>query len=205
MRSNTVFLFSLTCFGEVAQASLLEVLIPPTIPGSVDTLRVFLGGYTALGVIGFIYWLVNKPDYRAIHDRPLGITLMMFQVAVLGVGFLIEGVLWLFLPVIGIVGVVLAGLGIGFFKLAKGIADGDVWALEIMFVLTVVGIIAGIILGLAFSQFYFGVPLISLFQLWYLRRRNVSNFFGLGSTDMSSQRLQELGRDLARFDDVRSG
>jgi hypothetical protein len=200
LRSNTVFAFSLCLFGSVAQSAALTVLIPPTIPGTISILRDLLFIYIALGVITFVYWLVHTPDYTAINRPPLGIQLMTLQIAILGLVFVIEGIVLLLLPVAGIVGIVLAGLGIGFFKLAKGLIDGDVWALEIMLVVTAIGIIAGIVLGLVVSQLSFGIPLLSLFQLWYLRRPNVAKFFDVESTyPRSSYGLKEAGRELARI------
>lgn len=177
MRSNTVFVLSLTLFGEVIQFSALTTLIPPTVPGTIENIRDFLFVYVALGIIAFAYWLIHRPDYAIMDQKPLGIALLVLQNAVLGLVLVIEGILLLFLPVLGIIGVASAGIGIGLFKLAKGLFDGEFWALEIMFVLTVIGIISGIVIGFVVSPYGFGIPLPSLFQLWYLRRPNVSKFF----------------------------
>ena len=199
LRSNTVFVLSLCLFGEVIQYSALTMLNPPTIPGTTETIRGLLVVYIALGVIAFGYRFVNQPDYTALSQKPLGIALMMVQNAILGVGFVIEGLILLFLPVPGITGIVLAAIGIGFFKLAKGLSDGHAWALEVMLVLTVIGILGGVVVGIIVSQLGFGIPILSLFQLWYLRRSNVADFFNIDSLAKSSQQMQELARRVARF------
>jgi hypothetical protein len=101
--------------------------------------------------------------------------------------------------VLGIFGVVFAGLGIGFIMLAKGLLDGELWALQIMLILTLIGTVAGVVVGIIVSRQSLGIPLLSLFQLWYLRRQNVSNYFQIDSSAKSSQHLQEHARELARF------
>ena len=199
LRSNTVFLLSLTMFVGVLQDWTLTRFIPPTVPGTIDNARVILVIYIALGVIAFAYWLVNKPDYTTLSRRPLGIELMVLENAVLGLGFFIEGLVLLFLPILGIVGVAFLGLGVGFIMLAKGLLDGKLWALQVMLALTLIGIVAGVVLGIIVSQLSFGIPLLSLFQLWYLRRQNVLSYFDMESSARSSQEIQEFARKLTRI------
>ena len=93
---------------------------------------------------------------------------MVFENAVLGLGFFIEGLVLLFLPILGIVRVAFSGLGVGFIMLAKGLLDGKLWALQVMLALTLIGMVTGVVLGIIVSQQSFGIPLLSLFQLWYL-------------------------------------
>ena len=179
--------------------SALSILTPPTVPGTTKSIQDLLIIYIALGVIAFGYWFIKKPDYTARSQKPLGIALLVVQNVILGLGFVIEGLLLLFLPVPGIIGVVFAGIGIGFFKLSKGLWDAHAWALEVMLVLTVIGILVGIVVGIITSQLGFGIPILSFFQLWYLRRPNVGDFFNIDSLTKSSQQMQELARRVARF------
>lgn len=199
LRSNTVFLLSLTMFVGVLQDWTLTRFIPPTVPGTIDNARDILVIYIALGVIAFAYWLVNKPDYTTLSRRPLGIELMVLENAVLGLGFFIEGLVLLFLPILGIVGVAFSGLGVGFIMLAKGLLDGKLWALQVMLALTLIGMVVGVVLGIIVSQQSFGIPLLSLFQLWYLRRQNVLSYFEIESSAKSSQEIPELARKLTRI------
>jgi hypothetical protein len=186
-------------FVGVLQDWTLTRFIPPTVPGTIDNARDILVIYIALGVIAFAYWLVNKPDYTTLSRRPLGIELMVLENAVLGLGFFIEGLVLLFLPILGIVGVAFSGLGVGLIMLAKGLLDGKLWALQVMLALTLIGMVAGVVLGIIVSQQSFGIPLLSLFQLWYLRRQNVLSYFEIESSAKSSQEIPELARKLTRI------
>ncbi len=166
-RSNTVLLLTICCFATAGQDSLLETL------GFPNSQYLQLSSIINIvwGSIALSYWLLAKPDYSG--GRPLGITILAIQNGFVGVVLGFEGLVLLLLPVIGLVGVLLGGAGIGFLWLAKKLLEGSATAREIQFFLTVIGLIASpfaILFGL-------GNPIISLFELWYLRRAYVMNFF----------------------------
>jgi len=69
----------------------------------------------------------------------------------------------------------------------------------LLLALTLIGIVAGVVLGIIVSQQSFGIPLLSLFQLWYLRRQNVLSYFDMESSARSSQEIQEFARKLTRI------
>ena len=84
------------------------------------------------------------------------------------------GLLLLFLPVVGLLGLFAGGIGLGFLFLAKGLWNGKGWSLEIIFVLTAIGIIAAVVFLLLYGT---GAPILAAYQLWYLGRPHIRNFF----------------------------
>ena len=181
-------------FSQVVQYWGLTRLFPPTVPGTIDNVRDIQIIDLAIGAIALIYWLVNKPDY-ALSQKPLGVIFLAAQNALLGVAFVLEGVFLLFVPVLGIIGVGIAGCGLGLCWLSKGLFEGEDWALTVMIVITIIGILAGVAAWLIISPLALGIPVLSLFQLWYLLRPNVSRFFQQesGYSSQSSPMRQELG------------
>jgi len=173
-RSSTVLLLSLSAFGSAALNLLPGIFAIPSIPGAADALRFNVVIGATIGLVALVYWFVNKPDY-ATRSRPFGVTFLAVETILIGLVSISEGVFLLFMPVVGIIGVIIAGLGLGFFKLGKGLWDGKEWSREIMLVLSAIGIIISFVLEFA----GLGNPILAIYQLWYLRRPYAANYFRL--------------------------
>ena len=193
-RSSIVLLFSLSSFGSAAINVLLTIFALPLIPRAADALRFSSVIDASIGFIALVYWFVDRPNY-ATRSRPFGVTLLGVEIILVGVIWISAGVFLLFLPVIGIIGLIIAGLGLAFFKLGKGLWDGKKWSHEIMLVLSAVGIIVSVVLG---------NPILAVYQLWYLRRPHVSNYFRLA--DAAALQAPKEGvfaeESLVRVEDV---
>lgn len=173
-RSRTVLLLSLSAFGSAALNLLPAIFTIPNIPGAADALRFDVVIDATIGLVALAYWFVDKPNY-ATRSRPFGVTLLAVETILVGLVSISEGVFLLFLPVIGIIGVIIAGFGLVFFKLGKGLWDGKEWSREIMLVLSALAIIISFVLEFA----ALGNPILAIYQLWYLRRPYVANYFRL--------------------------
>jgi len=118
------------------------------------------------------YWLLRGSE-DLMGARPLGITILGVENYIAGVTVAIAGILLLFLPIFGIIGVIVIAIGVAIIYLGKGLWNGAEWAVGIQTILTIIGIIAGFV-GLAFHS---GNPTLAIFQVWYLRRPYVREFF----------------------------
>jgi len=173
-RSSTVLLLSLSAFGSAALNLLPGIFAIPGIPGAADALRFNVVIGATIGLVALVYGFVNKPNY-ATRSRPFGVTFLAVETILVGLVSISEGVFLLFMPVVGIIGVIIAGFGLGFFKLGKGLWDGKEWSREIMLILSAIGIIISFVLEFA----GLGNPILVIYQLWYLRRPYVANYFRL--------------------------
>src|SRR5437762_4357438 len=97
------------------------------------------------GSLALVYWSYHKPDYVA-NARPLGVSITAVESGLIGIILVVEAIILLFLPVVGILGVLVGAVGVGFFELGKGLWDGKGWAQEIMMLLSVIGIIVSLVL-----------------------------------------------------------
>ena len=178
-RPSTVLLLSLSSFGSAALNFLLTIFAVPSIPGAPNALRFNVVIDATVGSIALIYWVVEKPNY-ATRSRPLGVTFLAVETILVGLISISAGIFLLFLPVIGIIGLIIAGLGLAFFKLGKGLWEGKEWSREIMLVLSAIGVISSVVLEFRGA----GNPILAIYQLWYLRRPHVSNYFRLAHAIM---------------------
>jgi len=173
LRSTVVFLLSLCFYASAMVNALFAVLAASSISLDLVSLEIGVVLDIVAGSLALIYWSYHKPDYVA-NARPLGVSITAVESGLIGIILVVEAIILLFLPVVGILGVLVGAVGVGFFKLGKGLWDGKGWAQEIMMLLSVIGIIVSLVL-LPRGE---GNPILSLFQLWYLRRPHVSQFFG---------------------------
>lgn len=124
------------------------------------------------GVIPLVYAMFRREEHVA-GARPLGITILGVEDLIAGVLLGSLGIVLLFLPIAGIIGVALIAVGAGIGYLGKALLNGDGWAKTVQTVLTFFGIVLGFV-GLAFHTWN---PVLAIFQIWYLRRPNVLEFF----------------------------
>ena len=107
-------------------------------------------------------------------QRPLGVTIIAILAIIGGIALLSTGAV---LIVIG-VGVVLILLGIAYFVMAYGLWKGKRWAWTITLILSVIGIISGII-SIATRHYEVIIDIIiNAVVIYYLYRPNVKAFFG---------------------------
>jgi hypothetical protein len=173
-RSSVVFFLSLSFFGSAMLSYLLGLVFPPATVEELNSVQVTVILDVAAGIITLSYWAIWKPDYLTA-DRPLGITILAIGIALGGLFLVAAGLLIFFLPVFGIIGVLAGGIGIGFLFLARGLWTGKEWSLEIMFVITAIGMIISIVFLLFYRT---GTPILAAYQLWYLGRPHIRDFFG---------------------------
>jgi hypothetical protein len=203
LRSSIVFLLSICLFAEAIINSLVGIVTRPSTATVLYTLEAEVVIDIIAGIGAVLYWFSSKPDYSA-SVRPLGVTLIAAFIVLSGVLLVGEGLVLLLLPIIGLLGVAIGALGVGFFKLGKDLWDGKEWALQVMQVLSVIGIIV----SLALLPFYpnYGAPILALFQFWYLRRPHVHNYFQQydlkNSIGGSSGFTRVLGQSLPNKDGV---
>lgn len=196
-RASTALLLSLGAFGSAVLDILLTILAPPSIPIAADAVRFSAAIDATIGVVALVYWFFDKPNY-ATRSRPFGVTLLAVETTLVGLLSISEGVILLFLPVIGIIGVIIVGLGLAFFKLGKGLWDGKEWSREIMLALSGIGVI----ISLALEFRGVGNPILAIYQLWYLRRLHVSNYFRQTLTIRASKAEVFPEESLVRVEDV---
>ena len=166
-RSTVGFLLSLSLFCSAIVQALLAIA---EVPGTVLAINISEAGMIlniAGGIIALLYWSVNRPVYES-GIRPVGVTILAVQNFVAGAILFGTGF------ALSIFGIPVALLGLGFLYLGRSLWKGKDWSLSIMQVLTVIDIVAFTVLLVAFRS---GNPLLAIFQLWYLRRPHVPNFF----------------------------
>jgi uncharacterized membrane protein HdeD (DUF308 family) len=106
--------------------------------------------------------------------RPLGVTIIAILTIIGGIIFLASG---LVLLIVGI-GIVLLALGIAYLVMAYGLWKGKGWAWTITLILSVIGIILGIVsIAVGNIGAIIGI-IISGVVIYYLYRPNVKAFFG---------------------------
>ena len=185
-RSNTVLLLAISLLATAGQDALFIAIGFPN-PGVLDY---SIALYSILGLLASAYWAVAKPDYSP-SSRPLGITLLAIQTGIVGLVLLFEGLVLLLLPVIGLAGVVIGGLGICFLWIAKKQLEGMEIGRTIALLQSLLGIIASpiaILYGLS-------APVLALFQFWYLRRPYVKDFF---YGELQPEITAKLGQERSR-------
>jgi uncharacterized membrane protein HdeD (DUF308 family) len=106
--------------------------------------------------------------------RPLGVTIIAILTAIGGIIFLLSG---LVLLIVGI-GIVLLALGIAYLVMAYGLWRGKGWAWTITLILSVIGIIVGIVSIAAGNVGAIVSVIIQGIVIYYLYRPNVKAFFG---------------------------
>jgi hypothetical protein len=151
-------------------AFFISAAIDFAISGSSGTITAIVGA--AAGIISLAYWGLARPQDLS-GNRPLGIAILAAENMILGIILALTGVVLLFLPVFGVVGVAIAGVGVGLAYLGRGLWNGREWALTIETIVSVVQIIS----AFAALAFRLGNPTLAIFQLWYLKRPNVQEFF----------------------------
>lgn len=174
-RSSTVLLFSLSLFGSAALNVLQASFLSPSISGAPYAFTFSVALDATFGVIALVYWFVDKPDY-ATQYRPFGVTLLALEIILAGLVLISAGAVLLFSAVIGIIGLAVVGLGFAFFRLGKGLWDGKEWSRKILLILSTIGIVISLVLefrGL-------GNPIPEIYQVWYLTRPRISNYFRVG-------------------------
>lgn len=169
MRSKTTLYLGLS-FLATAGANYLQGLVTGFSNAAVRELSLALN--VIAGFISIFYWFIDKPDYSS-GRRPLGLTLLAIENVLVGLALGVEAILLLLLPVIGLVGVIVGGIGLGIIWLGKGLWEGNDVALMITIWLSAIGIVVGLF-GFVFGL---GVPILAFYQLWYLRRPYVTGFF----------------------------
>src|SRR2546428_836708 len=173
MRSTVVFLLSLSFLATACLNSFLGIV---GFLKTSETLEIYIILDIVLGTLAFLYWLVDRPDYTG-ETRPVGITLLAVENLALGVIIGFEALALLLLPLIGLIGVIVGAFGLGLLWLGKGLWDGKEWALQIMFVVVVIGIIVSLISLLFGLTILAGNLILAFYQLWYLQRPHVRDFF----------------------------
>ncbi len=143
----------------------------------------------ALAIISLAYWGIAQPR-EPMSTRPLGITILAVENLIGGLILGLAGILLLLLPVLGIIGAGAVVVGVGLVYLGRGLWNGREWALTVETVVTVIAIIS----GFAAVAFHQGNPTLAIFQLWYLRRPNVEEFFQDTTTMRSSSLKQPVSR-----------
>lgn len=161
-RNNTTLALSTAFF--------ISAAIDFTISGSTGTITAIVEA--AAGIISLAYWGVARPQ-NPRGNRPFGIAILGAENLILGIILAITGVVLLFLPIIGIVGAAITAVGIGLAYLGKGLWNGREWALTVETIVTVIQIIS----AFAALAFRLGNPTLTIFQLWYIRRPFVQEFF----------------------------
>ncbi len=185
-RSNTVLLLAISLLATAGQDALFIAFGFPN-PGVLDYSITLYG---ILGLLAFAYWSVAKPDY-SLSSRPFGITLLAIQTGIVGLFLVFEGLVLLLLPVIGLAGVIIGGLGLGFLWIAKKQLEGMEIGRTIALLQSLLGIIASpiaILYGLS-------APILAMFQFWYLRRPYVKDFF---YGELRPAITAELGQEQSR-------
>lgn len=168
MKSKTTFYLGLSLLS-TAGANALQGIFQ-TSYGAIREFSIVLNLVAGFIVLG--YWLIERPDYTG-NERPLGVKILAIENILVGIAVGIEGLLLLLLPIIGLIGVIVVGLGVGFVWLGKGLWEGNTLALAITIWFSAIGILVGFV-GFVFGL---GVPILAFYQLWYLRRLNVTSFF----------------------------
>jgi hypothetical protein len=148
----------------------------------------------AAGTIALLYSIFTPPgDVKGA--RPLGVTLLGLENVVAGAFGGFAGIALLFLPIIGIVGVIVIAIGVGLAYLGRALLNGAEWAALVQIVIAFVGIIVGFV-GLALHS---GNPVLPIFQLWYLRRPYVQEFFHIPyQSTLGSGRENKFGLALEK-------
>ena len=171
----------------LSAAFFISAAIDFTVSGPAGTIRAIVEA--AAGIISIAYWGIAQPR-EPISTRPLGITILAAENLIGGLILGLAGILLLFLPVLGIIGAGAVGVGVGLVYLGRGLWNGREWALTVATVVAVIAIISGFA-AVAFRQ---GNPTLAIFQLWYLRRPYVEEFFQDSTTMLSSSLKQPVAR-----------
>jgi len=161
-RNNTTLVLSTAFF--------ISAAIDFTISGSTGTITAIVEA--SAGIISLAYWGIARPR-EPTSTRPLGITILAAENLIGGLILGLGGILLLFLPILGIIGAGAAAVGVGLVYLGRGLWNGREWALTVETVVTIIAIIS----GFAAVAFHQGNPTLAIFQLWYLRRPYVEEFF----------------------------
>src|SRR6266567_8519255 len=186
-RSNTVLLLAISLLATAGQDALSIAIGFPN-PGVLDY---SIALYSILCLLAFAYWAVAKPDY-SLSSRPFGITLLAIQTGVIGLVLVFEGLVLLLLPIIGLAGVIIGGLGLGFLWIAKKQLEGVEVGRTIALFQSLLGIFASPI-AILYGLF---APILALFQFWYLRRPYVKDFF---YGNLRPAITAELGQERSRL------
>jgi hypothetical protein len=182
LRSRIVLLLSVCFYASAAVTELFAVFALSSIASDLQRVEIGVLFYVICGSAVLVYWLFDRPDYSETA-RPLGISLLTVENGLVGLVLVVEAFVLLFLPVLGILGVIIGAIGLGFFTLAKALWEGKEWAQQVMLVLSGLSIALSLVLLLQ----GLGSPILALFQFWYLRRPHVNNFFS-GSEQRKAQR-----------------
>ena len=173
-RSSVVFFLSLSFLGSAVMSFLFGSLSPfVTNAAGRFSIQATIVLDVVVCVVTLIYWVSSRPDYST-NGRPLGITILALGTGMVGLVLIGEGLLLLFLPIVGLYGVVVGGIGLGSFFLARGLLIGKRWSLDVMSFLTAISIIIGIFLLVLYG---IGSPVLAASQFWYLRRPHLRRFF----------------------------
>jgi hypothetical protein len=175
----------------LSTAFFISAAIDFTISGSTGTITAIVEA--AAGIISLAYWGIARPR-EPTSTRPLGITILAAENLIGGLILGLGGILLLFLPVLGIIGAGALAVGVGLVYLGRGLWNGREWALTVGTVVTVIAIISGFA-AVAFRQ---GNPTLAIFQLWYLRRPYVEEFF----QDSSATGSISLSKAVSRTEDT---
>ena len=175
----------------LSTAFFISAAIDFTISGSTGTITAIVEA--AAGIISLAYWGIARPR-ESTSTRPLGIAILAAENLIGGLILVVGGILLLFLPVLGIIGAGAVAVGVGLVYLGRGLWNGREWALTVGTVVAVIAIIS----GFAAVAFHQGNPTLAIFQLWYLRRPYVEEFFQDSSTTGSSS----LSRPVSRTEDT---
>jgi hypothetical protein len=173
-RSRGIFFLSLSFLGSALLSFLIGSISPfaATVEGQFSVQASIILDIAG-SVVTLICWVSWKPDYSS-NGRPLGITILALGTGLAGIVLAAEGLLLLFLPVVGLGGVVIGGFGLGAFFLARGLWIGKRWSLDVMSFLTAISVIIGTIFLLISG---IGTPVLVASEFWYLRRPHLRRFF----------------------------
>jgi hypothetical protein len=113
-------------------------------------------------------------------DRPLGVTILSILAILGGIGFLISGsAAFALVPLAGIIiGGALILIGLAYFVMAYGLWKGKKWAWTITLILSIIGIILGILSLFGGNMGAIFQILINAIVIYYLYRPNVKAYFG---------------------------
>ncbi len=178
-RNNTTLVLSAAFF--------ISAAIDFTVSGPNATITLIIEA--GAGIISLAYWGIAGPR-EPTSTRPIGITILAAENLIGGLILGLGGILLLFLPVLGIIGAGAVAAGVGLVYLGRGLWNGREWALPVETVVTVIAIIS----GFAAVAFHQGNPTLAIFQLWYLRRPYVEEFFQDTTTTWSSGLKQPVSR-----------
>lgn len=166
MRNRIVLLLSLSSFASAAIDTLLSLLGPPTAAGQAAWIEF------VLGIFILLYWLRGESEIER-RIRPLGVTALAVEFILVGVLVALAGIVLLFLPIFGIIGVAIIALGAGLVYVGKWLWEGSEWGLWISTILVIIAVV----LGIGELPFRLGNPVVAIFQLWYLRLPHVQGYF----------------------------